>query len=311
MAGLKVHLDTDIGGDLDDLCTLALLLTWPDVEITGVTTMLEDRGRRAGYARHVLDLAGRTTVPVAAGVEATDPSFREIYGLPAEARYWPEPVRPLPGPLDAALDLLEQSVEQGALIIGIGPFTNLSRLERRRPGLLRRAKLCLMGGSVSPVPAGFPTWDYTMDFNVQADVTAAKHVLESAEPAQTTLVPIEVTAQTALRRADLPVLQGSSPLGQLIAHQAEMFAQDQRNEERYGRTCAGLPNDIVNFQHDPLACAVALGWGGVTIETLPLTLRVEDGWLRERVSDQGRRLRVVTAVDREVFGRRWLDTVTG
>ncbi|HEU5318876.1 MAG TPA: hypothetical protein VFX49_22375, partial [Chloroflexota bacterium] len=55
----KVHLDTDIGGDVDDLCALAYLLRAPGVELTGVTTNLELDGRRAGYVRYVLELEGR------------------------------------------------------------------------------------------------------------------------------------------------------------------------------------------------------------------------------------------------------------
>src|SRR5207302_4884796 len=105
-------------------------------------------------------------------------------------------------------------------------------------------------------------------------------VLEAAQP---TLVPIEITAQTALRRAYLPALRRAGPLGQLIARQAEAFAQAERIEERYGRTCPGLPHDIINFQHDPLACAVALGWAGVTVETLPLALTLEGDWLLEQI----------------------------
>ena len=54
----KIHLDTDIGGDMDDLCALAMLLRWPDLEITGVTTVSEEHGRRAGYAYYVLNLVG-------------------------------------------------------------------------------------------------------------------------------------------------------------------------------------------------------------------------------------------------------------
>lgn len=145
-----------------------------------------------------------------------------------------------------------------------------------------------------------------MDYNVQADSSAAKHVLESAQP---TLVPIEVTVQTALRRSHLPALRRSGPLGRLIARQAEAFARDERIEARYGRRYAGLPDDIINFQHDPLTCAVALGWAGVTVESLPLALAVEGGWLRERVFAGGPRLRVVTGVDREKFGTFWLNTV--
>jgi purine nucleosidase len=55
----KVHLDTDLGGDIDDLCALAMLLRWEDVEITGITTVAESGGRRAGYVQHVLELEGR------------------------------------------------------------------------------------------------------------------------------------------------------------------------------------------------------------------------------------------------------------
>src|SRR5438874_6777344 len=189
MTRLKVHLDTDIGGDIDDLCALALLLSQPDVEITGITTVVENEGKRAGYARYALALAGRREVPVAAGAAAGLSCFREVYGLPPETRYWPEPVLPAPGPLDAALDLFEQSVARDAIVVAIGPFTNLSLLERKHPGMLRDATLCLMGGSIHPAPASFPAWDYKMDFNVQADRYAAKHVLESAGPARVTLVP--------------------------------------------------------------------------------------------------------------------------
>ena len=38
---MKIHLDTDIGGDIDDLCALAMVLRWPGAELTGVTTVAE------------------------------------------------------------------------------------------------------------------------------------------------------------------------------------------------------------------------------------------------------------------------------
>ena len=59
----KIHLDTDIGGDIDDLCALAMLLMWPGLEITGVTIVSDDKGRRAGYVRYVSSLVGRTAIP--------------------------------------------------------------------------------------------------------------------------------------------------------------------------------------------------------------------------------------------------------
>mgnify|MGYP001206771017 CR=1 FL=1 len=299
---VRVHLDTDIGGDIDDLCALALLLRWPDAEITGITTVSEENGRRAGYARYALRLAGREDVAVAAGADAASGRFRFRLDYPDERRYWPEPMPPAPGPPEAALDLLKQSIEQDAIIVGIGPFTNLALLEQRHPGILGQATLYLMGGNLRPAPPAFPLWDYTMDYNVQADSSAAQQVIEASHP---TLIPIEITAQTALRRAYLPALHQAGPLGRLIARQAEAFAQDAGMEERYGSTCAGLPRDIINFQHDPLAVATALGWEGVRIERLPLAVRMEAGWLHEEERAGGRPVAVVTAVDGERFNALW------
>ena len=305
---MKLHLDTDIGGDIDDLCALALLLAWPDVDITGITTVAEHGGKRAGYARYALRLAGRTDVSVLAGADVGLNCFKLPTGLPPEDRYWPQPVLPAPGPLEAALDLLEQSIDTGATIVAIGPFTNLSLLERRRPGVLSNAHVYLMGGHVFPAPPGFPAWTYDTDYNVQADPASARRVLESAK---CTLIPIEVTAQTALERAHLPTLARSGPLAQLIARQAAAFAEDWRNDEQYGRTCAGVPEDIINFQHDPLACAVALGWDGVTIEEVHILFEMQGPRLCGRIDVAGRAQRVVTAVDGPRFSALWVDIVSG
>jgi inosine-uridine nucleoside N-ribohydrolase len=81
-------------------------------------------------------------------------------------------------------------------------------------------------------------------------------------------------------------------------------------EARIGQTCPRLPEDIVNFLHDPLACAIALGWSeGVTIDDVPLTVEIKDGWLVQRVDDSGQRTRVVTRVDGNNFSEFWLNTL--
>ena len=200
------HLDTDLGGDIDDLCALALLLRSPDVELAGVTTVGEIDGQRAGYVRYALRLEGRDDIPVAAGADNALGRFRARMGLPPEERYWPEPVAPAPGPLEDALDLLKQSIEQGATVVAIGPYTNLHLLDMRYPGILAQAKLYLMGGYVYPPRAGFPQWQNEDDYNVQTDVAAARHVPNKASP---TLIPLSITAETALRRGDPPVLHAA------------------------------------------------------------------------------------------------------
>jgi inosine-uridine nucleoside N-ribohydrolase len=310
---VKLHIDTDLGGDMDDLCALALALQWhaARVQIVGVTTNTEDGGRRAGYTRFALDLAGHPDVPVAAGADVADGYYRgpNPPGLPAdELAYWPQPVPPLPGPLDAALDLLEHSIRDGALILAIGAFTNLALLEKRTPGILRQANLVMMGGYVYPPRTGYPAWTYDFDWNVQVDVASALIVLQQANPL---LVTLAHTAETALRRAHLPRLQQGNPLAQLIARQAAAFARDEKIDQLY-TTCSEVPRDIINFQHDPLACAIALGWHEeVEIHEVRLRNEIVDGWLRQTIDEQGKPTRVVTRVDGAAFSEFWVQRVSG
>jgi inosine-uridine nucleoside N-ribohydrolase len=304
----KVHLDTDIGGDPDDVCALAMLLKWKDVRITGITTMTDDGGRRAGYAKYVLNLAGRDEIPVKAGAGISGGYYSYEPDYPDETRHWPEPVSPAPNPADEAIELLKASIEQGATIVCVGQYTNLFLLDRKYSGILRDANLYLMGGMVYPIREGYPQWDNDVDYNIQLDVNSAKYVLENSNP---TLVTVSVTAETALRRAYVAALRESGPLGALIATQSEAENDNGRNEETYGKTCSGLPVDILNFQHDPLACAIALGWDvGVLIEEVPLRFDIENGLLRERVDPAGKPMKVVTAIDRDAFNEFWFRLLT-
>jgi len=305
---MKIHLDTDLAGDPDDVCALAMLLKWPGVEITGITTVGDSDGRRAGYVEYVLKLAGRSEIPVAAGADQSGGYYPYVMGFPEHADYWPEPVDPAPGPIERAFELIEHSIQSDATIVGIGPFTNFALFDTIKPGLLAEAPVYLMGGYVNPVPVGFPQWGRDNDFNVQVDVASAYHVLQHCTP---TLIPLEVTVHTALQRAHLDDLRRSGPLGELIAMQGEAQERDYRNEEVHGRAFERVPDDILNFQHDPLACAVALGWDGVTIEAMSLRFDVEGDLLRMTQDPAGDPYPVVTAVDGPRFNDFWRDIICG
>lgn len=304
----KIHLDTDLGGDIDDLCALAMLLRLPEVEIVGITTVAEVAGKRAGYVRHILALEQRESIPVAAGADVSLRPYRWLQVFLDERKYWGEQTPALANSLAQALALLKQSIEQGATVIGIGPFTNLSLLEKKHPGILGTAPLFLMGGYIYPVGEGFPQMGNDSDYNIQADVESAQHVIEHSNP---TLIPLTVTVETALRRAHLPMLRNAFALGRLLARQAEAFASDERYGEKYGKTCRHVPDDIVNFLHDPLACAIAVGWkDGVEIKEIPLKVEMSEGWLCERIDPAGKPMRVVTKIDGNRFNEFWVETIS-
>lgn len=299
---IRIHLDTDLGSDTDDLCALAMLLGWPDLELTGITTVNDPGGIRAGYVAYALALAGRRDIAVAAGAEGSLGGFMVPLAFPD---YWPVPIERRPSPPGEALQVMADSVEAGATVVAIGPYTNLAMFEAWRPGALRDAGTVVMGGHVPAAADGYPPWGVRDDFNVQQDATAAKVVFERCAP---TVVPVPTCLRVTLRRRDLPRLRASGALGRLLADQGERHSADNGRTE-LPAAYAALPEDLLNFQYDPLACAVAAGWSGVQIDDVGVALSFEDRLLRMQLDDDASPMRVVTNVDGDAFSDAWLDAV--
>src|SRR5438128_222474 len=132
---MRIHLDTDLGGDPDDACALAMLLGWPGVEVVGITTTIDPGGLRAGYVAHCLELAGQD-IPLKAGAEVSLTTGKVAYPYPADDRYWPSNLTPRPSEPGDAIDLLQKNIAEGATVVGIGPFTNFALLDQERPRTL-------------------------------------------------------------------------------------------------------------------------------------------------------------------------------
>ena len=301
---MRIHLDTDLGGDTDDACALIMLLGWPGLEITGITTVADPGGRRAAYVAYLLHLAGRDDIPLAAGAEVSSTTLARADPVDDE-RHWPAHITHRPSPPGAALDMLDRSLGAGATLVAIGPYTNLAMLEISRAGSLAKQPVVVMGGWVQPTAPGLPQWGPDMDFNVQWDTRAAEVV---AATARLTLVTLPATLNAHIRRADLPRLRAAGPLGQLLARQNEEHGEAYQMEE-LGHQHPGLPDDLLNFQYDPVACAVALGWSGATMEDMRLRPVLRDGLLFFEPHPEGRSMRVVLDVNGAAFRDMWLSAV--
>ncbi len=140
-----------------------------------------------------------------------------------------------------------------------------------------------------------------MQWDTRAAETLAAH-------ADLTLVALPATLKAQIREADLPRLRASGPLGELLAKQSVAHGHTYKMGE-LGRTHSALPDDLLNFQYDPVAAAVAVGWGRATIEERRIRTVVEGDILRFVSDDQGRLIRVVTDVDGVTFGETWISAV--
>lgn len=303
---MRLHLDTDLGSNIDDACALAMVLGWPDAELLSITTNLDRNGRRAGCVARCLGLAGRDDIPLAAGATAALTTLASNRSTWADRRYWPQPVTPRPSAPGDALTILADSARRGATVVALGACTNLALLAVARPGALDGVRVIVMGGWIDPPGPGLPQWGPARDTNIQRDIRAVQTLLGTA--ADLTLVPLSVTVRAQLRRVHLARLRRAGAIGALLARQAEVYAGDH-GMTTMGRDCSGLADDLLAFHHDPVACAVALRWPGATVERLPLNAIVDHGTLRFRRDRNGRGINVATAIDADAFADRWLDSV--
>ncbi len=302
-----MHLDTDFAGDIDDACALAMLLGWRGVEVVAITTTADPEGARAGYVHRFLGLAGREDIPVAAGAGASLTTGLPMGSLPDHDVYWGgEPLVPRPSPDGAALELIAGAVDGGATIVAVGPYTNLARLEAARPGHLAGTAVVVMGGWVWPAAEGLPPWGPDRDWNVQCDTRAAATLFHAA--GDLTLVTLPATLAAHLRAAHLERLAASEAVGQLLARQARAHGADHHMAS-LGRSHARLPDDLLNFQYDPVACAVALGWPGARRDTVELHPVLDGDVLRFQPDDGGKAVDVVVDVDGPALAETWLTAV--
>jgi hypothetical protein len=64
------------------------VLGWADVEITGITTVADPGGHRAACVAHLLHLAGRDDIPLAAGSDVSSTTLGRLDPV-VDERQWP------------------------------------------------------------------------------------------------------------------------------------------------------------------------------------------------------------------------------
>ena len=69
---IPIILDTDIGDDIDDTWALALALKSPELDVKLVVTDYGNTEHRAKIVARILEVAGRTDIPIGIGVKEND-----------------------------------------------------------------------------------------------------------------------------------------------------------------------------------------------------------------------------------------------
>jgi inosine-uridine nucleoside N-ribohydrolase len=277
---MKIILDTDLAGDIDDAFAHALVQASPEAEILGVTLCDGPTDRRARVSCRMLYECGQHHIPVAAGRPT-----RQGDAHPAQLS-WADGftrVEPVEHP---AADFIAQTLREHpgeVTIVSIGPVTNLADVIEQDPEAWRMVKhVYAMFGSFF---TGYhPGSDPAAEWNVAADVESARKFLDSGVPI--TLAGLDVTARTQL----CPVRREK-----LFAHRSPLT---KAVRELYSRWAAGSPYPDPTL-HDAVAVSMALDCGFVTTRGAFVRI-VDDG---RTVVEEGRphNCRIGIRIDRQAL----------
>lgn len=125
----KILLDTDIGSDIDDAVCLAYLLSHPDCELLGVTTVTGEPERRASIASALCKVAGKD-IPIFPGAETPllipqrQPCAQQAVAL----RNWDHDTS---FPRGEAIEFLRHTIRSHpgeVILLAIAPLTNVGLL---------------------------------------------------------------------------------------------------------------------------------------------------------------------------------------
>jgi inosine-uridine nucleoside N-ribohydrolase len=186
----KIVIDTDIGDDIDDAFAVALALRTPQFQILAITTTFGDTQLRAHLVLRLLEAAGRSEIPVAAGIP-TPPATAFT-----QAEYAGGDQHKLSSAHAVDVILSEARKYPGQVtLLALGPLVNVGAAIERDPASFRKLKrVVMMGGSIDrgydeangvPSPAPSPEW------NVRNDVAGARALFASGVPVY--LMPLDAT----------------------------------------------------------------------------------------------------------------------
>jgi len=268
----RVLLDCDPGHD--DAIAIMLAVADPSIDLIAVTTVagnvtLEHTTRNA---LRVLDLIGRSDIPVAAGRDS--PRVRDLSTAAAmhgeSGLAGPLPVEPSRGPSDlTAIEMIERVLREAddpVTLVATGPLTNMADVVEQLPHLHHMIEeLVIMGGAVD-----LGNWTPAAEFNIWVDPHAADIVFRAAcvpggerTGIPLTMIGLEVTHRAWLTDEHADFLRDTGDVGAFVAELLDHFVGF--HQDRFGWEGAPI-HDAVTIAHliDP-----------TLVTALPMNVQIE------------------------------------
>ena len=279
MTPTPIILDCDPGHD--DAIALLLAVASPEVELIGVTTVAGNTtiDKTTNNALRVLELAGRSDIPVYRGAERPFIRKQDVAVHVHGESGLDGPDLPQPTTREQelhAVDYLAQEIrarEGKVTLIPTGPLTNIGLLFALHPDV-RPERIVIMGGAIGEgnrTPAA--------EFNIWADPEAAQRVF--LEGLDTTMVGLDVTHRALITDAHTERMSGAGRVGTAVAELMDFYARFHKS--RY-------PDLDGSPMHDPVCVAHVIDPTLMTVLDAFIEVDCSGGpsWGRTNVDWRGR-----------------------
>jgi len=243
MTPTPIILDCDPGHD--DAIAILLAVASPELDLQAVTTVSGNQtlDKTTNNALRVLELAGRTDIPVYAGADAPFVRKRDVAAHVHGESGLDGPDLPPPSQSaqpEHAVEFLGRRYRSSdtPVLVATGPLTNVGLLFATHADA-RPERIVLMGGAIGEgnrTPAA--------EFNIWADPEAAQRVF--AEGLDTTMVGLDVTHRALIKDEHTERMRGAGRVGKVVAELMDFYA---RFHKRRYMDLDGSP------MHDPVCIA--------------------------------------------------------
>jgi len=304
-APIPVILDTDIGTDIDDTWALVMLLKSPELDLKLVTTDTGNTVYRARIVARLLEIAGRTDVPIGIGLQqsqaedGTQAPWVEGYELsqyPGKV-HWDG--------VGALIDTIMSS-EKPITLIAIGPVPNVAAALAREPRIAERARFVGMHGSLRLGYGGAP--EIAAEANVKGDPAACRAALGASW--DVTITPLDTCGLVQIKGEKYARVAASrDPLVQALMENYRIWwPRCPWCRERHAAE-PDLPARESSTLFDTVAVYLAFSSDLLTMESLGVRV-TDDG--HTLIDDSQKRLRCATSWrDLAAFEDLLVDRLTG
>ena len=278
--GIPVIIDTDIGTDVDDMWALAFALRCPELDIRLITTCTGNVEYRAALVAKLLQVAGRTDIPIGLGLS--------LDAAPEPQKAWIEdyqldlyPGVVLKDGVGAICDTVNQS-ENPVTLIAIGPLPNIAAALQRAPSIIENSKFIGMHGSLRIGYLGAPK--PMKEYNVKQHALSCKSVFEAGWEKEIT--PLDTCGNIILTGDNFQRVRNSADdLVRAVIENHLIWYEAVASSPVVGPFIKKMdPQVQSSILYDCVAIYMAFSSDGLVYEKLPITI-TEDG--KTLIDDDG------------------------